>query len=130
MTILWRAAGLHRAPAKEMLDQLTSERRQPARPRVPESDQPAYGQNEARAREPQYLVLIGTCTHLGCLPKNRFEPGTVDIDVPGGWRAASSALPWLEKFDLADGCSRTCPRRSTARAPTHQDCVDARRRSR
>ena len=32
------------------------------------SDQPDYAKNDYRARLPEVLVLIGTCTHLGCLP--------------------------------------------------------------
>jgi len=37
------------------------------------SDQPPYAKNVQRARNPEYLVLIGVCTHLGCMPKARFE---------------------------------------------------------
>src|ERR1700748_934067 len=35
------------------------------------SDQPDYAKNVYRARLADVLVLIGTCTHLGCLPKQR-----------------------------------------------------------
>ncbi len=41
-------------------------------PRSP--TQPEYAKNAARALKPDVLVLIGTCTHLGCLPKTRFTP--------------------------------------------------------
>ena len=47
-------------------------------------------------RTPQYLVLIGTCTHPGCLPKARFEPrGGAQLGPywPGGWLCP--------RFDLA-----------------------------
>src|ERR1700733_16065009 len=40
-----------------------------------DSDQPAYCQNPIRSRNAEYLVLIGICTHLGCLPKQRFDVG-------------------------------------------------------
>lgn len=33
------------------------------------SAQPDYAKNEYRAREDEFLVVIGTCTHLGCSPK-------------------------------------------------------------
>src|ERR1700683_634499 len=33
--------------------------------------QPAYCQSPIRSRNAEYLVLIGICTHLGCLPKQR-----------------------------------------------------------
>jgi len=37
------------------------------------SDQPPYAKNVQRARNPEYLVLIGVCTHLGCMPRRAFE---------------------------------------------------------
>ena len=52
-----------------------------------ESDQPSYAKNLVRARKPEFLVLIGICTHLGCLPKARFEAGFPELgaDWPGGF---------------------------------------------
>ncbi len=63
------------------------------------SDQPEYAKNDARAIKPEILVLIGTCTHLGCLPKTRFTPGdaTVMANWPGGFFCPCHG----SKFDLA-----------------------------
>ena len=63
------------------------------------SDQPEYAKNAARAIKPEVLVLIGTCTHLGCLPKTRFTPGdaTVMANWPGGFFCPCHG----SKFDLA-----------------------------
>ncbi|MFT5657743.1 MAG: ubiquinol-cytochrome c reductase iron-sulfur subunit [Gammaproteobacteria bacterium] len=33
-----------------------------------ESIQPDYAKNEARSIKPEYLVVVGICTHLGCSP--------------------------------------------------------------
>lgn len=71
----------------------------------PDSDsskQPEYAKNEARARKPEYLVLIGVCTHLGCLPQGRFAPGAsadgvLTADWPGGFFCPCHG----SKFDLA-----------------------------
>jgi ubiquinol-cytochrome c reductase iron-sulfur subunit len=51
------------------------------------SDQPPYAKNLFRARLPEVLVLIGTCTHLGCLPKQRFEAASAEMGAywPGGF---------------------------------------------
>ncbi|HZF17298.1 MAG TPA: ubiquinol-cytochrome c reductase iron-sulfur subunit [Steroidobacteraceae bacterium] len=120
MTILWRGSPVyivHRT--KEMLDQLTSNDGNLRDPESQESDQPAYARNEARAREPQYLVLIGTCTHLGCLPKNRFEPGTVDIDVPGGWPGGFFCPCHGSKFDLAGRVFKDVPAPLNLRVPPY-----------
>jgi ubiquinol-cytochrome c reductase iron-sulfur subunit len=48
--------------------------------------QPAYAQNWHRSIRPQYLVLVGICTHLGCIP--HYEPalgGQFGPQWPGGY---------------------------------------------
>jgi ubiquinol-cytochrome c reductase iron-sulfur subunit len=120
MTVMWRGSPIyivHRT--KEMLDQLASNDGNLRDPQSAESDQPSYAKNEARAREPQYLVLIGTCTHLGCLPKNRFEPGTVDIDVPGGWPGGFFCPCHGSKFDLAGRVFKDVPAPLNLRVPPY-----------
>jgi ubiquinol-cytochrome c reductase iron-sulfur subunit len=65
-----------------------------------DSDQPDYAKNESRAVRPEYLVVEGTCTHLGCLPKARFEAGAspeLGADWPGGFFCPCHG----SKFDLA-----------------------------
>jgi ubiquinol-cytochrome c reductase iron-sulfur subunit len=64
-----------------------------------DSTQPAYAKNAARALKPEILVMIGTCTHLGCLPKTRFTPddATVMANWPGGFFCPCHG----SKFDLA-----------------------------
>jgi len=39
----------------------------------------------ARAVRPEYLVLVGVCTHLGCIPDYRPQAGSVDPHWPGGF---------------------------------------------
>ncbi len=120
MTVMWRGNPVyivHRT--KAMLDQLASNEENLRDPQSQESDQPAYAKNESRAREPQYLVLIATCTHLGCLPKNRFEPGTVDIDVPGGWPGGFFCPCHGSKFDLAGRVFKDVPAPLNLRVPPY-----------
>jgi ubiquinol-cytochrome c reductase iron-sulfur subunit len=48
--------------------------------------QPAYAQNWHRSIDPEFLVVVGICTHLGCIP--RFEPqagGALGANWPGGY---------------------------------------------
>jgi ubiquinol-cytochrome c reductase iron-sulfur subunit len=68
-------------------------------PESNDSDQPAYAKNEMRSRRADLLVVIGTCTHLGCLPKQHFERGDPAIgpDWPGGFFCPCHG----SKFDLA-----------------------------
>ena len=47
--------------------------------------QPDYAKNEYRSLNPEYLVLIGICTHLGCSPKYKPNLGDLGPDWPGGF---------------------------------------------
>src|SRR5690606_20147028 len=41
--------------------------------------QPEYARNRHRSIRPEILVLIGTCTHLGCSPTYRPEVAPADL---------------------------------------------------
>jgi len=49
--------------------------------------QPKYCQNEYRAIKPEWLVVIGICTHLGCVPdyKGEVKPEPFDPEWQGGF---------------------------------------------
>jgi len=66
-------------------------------PKSESSDQPAYAKNTLRSRTADFLVLIGTCTHLGCLPKQRFDKGELYPSWPGGFFCPCHG----SRFDLA-----------------------------
>ncbi len=95
-TFFWRKQQIYvvkRTP--EMLASLPNHNDELKDPESEDSDQPAYAKNATRALKPDVLVLIGTCTHLGCLPKTRFTPddATVDAELAG---RLLLPLPWLE----------------------------------
>ena len=58
-------------------------------PMSDESKQPPYCKNEYRSRSTHsdILVMVGICTHLGCVPLYRPEVGASDLgsDWPGGF---------------------------------------------
>ena len=62
-----------------------------------DSEQPDYAKNPLRSRTPEFLVLIGICTHLGCLPKQRFSAGELYPSWPGGFFCPCHG----SRFDLA-----------------------------
>lgn len=67
--------------------------------RDPESEkdqQPDYCQNRERAIKPEFMVMIGICTHLGCLPDYRPEASQGSIDYPGFFCACHGS-----KYDIA-----------------------------
>lgn len=73
-----------------------------ARLRDPQSSapqQPAYAANWSRSLEPEFLVLVGVCTHLGCIPSFFPKEGSLPnaSDWPGGWFCPCHG----SKYDLA-----------------------------
>ena len=100
ITSFWRKQQIYvvrRTP--QMLASLPTHDADLKDPESKQSDQPTYAKNQVRALKPEWLVLIGTCTHLGCLPKSRFTPGdaTVRANWPGGFFCPCHG----SKFDLA-----------------------------
>ena len=74
--------------------------------------QPAYAANWSRSIKPEILVLVGVCTHLGCIPL--FDPQP-ERDRSGARLAGRLLLPvpWLE---IRSGRPRV-PGRSRALQP-------------
>ena len=68
-------------------------------PESKDSTQPTYAQNEYRSIRPEFLVMEGVCTHLGCAPAPRFEVAPADLGPtwPGGFYCPCHG----SKFDLA-----------------------------
>jgi ubiquinol-cytochrome c reductase iron-sulfur subunit len=50
------------------------------------NQQPPYAQNWHRSIKPEYLILVGICTHLGCIPTFTPQPGGfLGSSWPGGY---------------------------------------------
>ncbi len=62
--------------------------------------QPAYIDSVDRSVKPEILVMLGICTHLGCVPKYRPDVGAADL---GGksWLGGFFCPCHGSKFDLA-----------------------------
>jgi ubiquinol-cytochrome c reductase iron-sulfur subunit len=98
--ILWRKQPIYvvrRTP--EMVASLKGHDDQLKDPSSKDSEQPDYAKNDIRARKPEILVLIGICTHLGCLPKQHFAAGDPELGAtwPGGYLCPCHG----SRFDLA-----------------------------
>ena len=88
---------LHRS--EKMLEALMNDVALLDDPSSEKSDQPAYATNEHRSLRPEFLVMEGVCTHLGCAPLPRFEVAPADLGPtwPGGFYCPCHG----SKFDLA-----------------------------
>ncbi len=74
-------------PSTDMLRSLTPHDDMPADPGSRRSEQPENTVNVDRSVKPEIAVMVGICTHLGCIPTYRPTPGALDIGAsrPGGF---------------------------------------------
>ncbi|MCH7725563.1 MAG: ubiquinol-cytochrome c reductase iron-sulfur subunit, partial [Planctomycetes bacterium] len=79
LTVEWRGKPvwiIKRTPDQiKELPELDSQLADPQSKRHPEEFTPPYAMNEARSIKPEVLVVVGICTHLGCSPSDKFQPG-------------------------------------------------------
>ncbi len=104
----------------EMLETL-KEVAQLADPESRDEQQPQYAQNSYRSINPEVLVLVGLCTHLGCSPLDQFEPGGLDADWPGGFFCPCHG----SKFDLAGRVYKGVPAPTNLEVPPHRFLTDS-----
>ncbi len=71
------------------------------------SKQPSYAKNKHRAIKPEYLVVVGICTHLGCSPQYRPEVGNLSFD--SSWLGGFFCACHGSKFDLAGRVYKSVP---------------------
>jgi ubiquinol-cytochrome c reductase iron-sulfur subunit len=101
MTVAWRGRPIfivRRSP--EMLAGLPEEN---GRLKDPESavedQQPSFARNGHRSLKPDVLVLVGSCTHLGCSPK--LHPEVQPEPWDSEWRGGYYCPCHNSRFDLA-----------------------------
>lgn len=80
-----------------MLDDLAKEEELLRDPQSLTEQQPEYAKNRYRSINPEYLVLVGICTHLGCSPKYTPEVNALGPNWPGGFYCPCHG----STFDLA-----------------------------
>jgi ubiquinol-cytochrome c reductase iron-sulfur subunit len=84
-------------------------------PNSQQMQQPAYAKNWSRSVQPEYLVLVGVCTHLGCIPQFKPLPGDVSPDWPGGYFCPCHG----SKYDLAGRVFNGVPAPLNLPVPPH-----------
>ncbi|MBS0591110.1 MAG: ubiquinol-cytochrome c reductase iron-sulfur subunit [Proteobacteria bacterium] len=88
VSVLWRGSPVWIVNrTKAMLDTLPGLKDRLRDPDSLASDQPKYAQNVDRSIKPEWLVMIGICTHLGCSPEfvPEIKPEPFDPDWKGGF---------------------------------------------
>ena len=77
--------------------------------------QPEYAANETRSVRPEYLVVEGSCTHLGCAPLEDFE-----VRPAEGWPGGFFCPCHGSKFDFAGRVFKGVPAPTNLRVPPHR----------
>ena len=84
--------------------------------------QPPYAQNEYRSIKPEFLVLVGICTHLGCSPTFRPEIGPADLGE--NWLGGFFCPCHSSRFDLAGRVFQGVPAPTNLVVPPHKYLSD------
>ncbi len=107
---------------KEMLEAVKKADDKVTDPKSDEPLQPEYAKNEYRSIKPEFLVLVGICTHLGCSPqqKSAEAKGEMGADWAGGFLCPCHG----SKFDLAGRVYKGAPAPVNLEVPPHSFVSD------
>jgi ubiquinol-cytochrome c reductase iron-sulfur subunit len=91
--------------------------------RDPESEdsiQPEYATGETRSIKPEYFIVVGICTHLGCSPS--YRPNMITADFQGGFFCPCHG----SKFDFSGRVYKGVPAPTNLTVPPHYFIDDGR----
>jgi len=89
-----------------------------------ESQQPAYARNINRSINPELLVMVGICTHLGCSPA--FRPDRAPADLGPDWKGGFFCPCHGSRFDLAGRVFKGVPAPANLVVPPYKILGDTR----
>jgi ubiquinol-cytochrome c reductase iron-sulfur subunit len=109
---------------KEMLEGIRKADDRVSDPKSDVPNQPDYARNEYRSLKPEYLVLVGICTHLGCSPQPK--PAEAKAEMGADWGGGFLCPCHGSKFDLAGRVFRGAPAPVNLEVPPHTYLSDTR----
>jgi ubiquinol-cytochrome c reductase iron-sulfur subunit len=86
--------------------------------------QPEYAKNETRSIKPEYLVLVGICSHLGCSPQAM--PADAKAQMGQDWEGGFLCPCHGSKFDLAGRVYKGSPAPINLEVPPYTYLSDTR----
>jgi ubiquinol-cytochrome c reductase iron-sulfur subunit len=110
----------------EMLASLAKDEGELADPdskRNPDDLTPPYARNRDRSIKPEYLVVVGICSHLGCSPTDRFTPGP-QPSLPDNWGGGFLCPCHGSTFDLAGRVFKNKPAPDNLTVPPYMFLSD------
>lgn len=129
VTVEWRGKPVwivRRTPAQlAELPKLDDQLADPQSRRKPDELTPAYARNEARSIKPEIFVGIGICSHLGCSPSDKFQPGA-QPSLPDDWQGGFLCPCHGSTFDMAGRVFKNKPAPDNLEVPPHMYLSDTR----
>ena len=125
LKVEWRGKAVfivHRTP--QMLAQLEGIVCEVRDPESAGCGEPDFAEGAARALKPEYRVLVGVCTHLGCAPLDKFSPG--DVTVSADWQGGFFCPCHGSKFDISGRVFKNVPAPTNLPVPPYQFVTDTR----
>ena len=102
---------------KEMIESLKAVTPRLVDPDSKSSEQPDYARNEMRSEKPEWMVMEGVCTHLGCSPQLKAADAKAEMgaDWVGGFYCPCHG----SKFDYAGRVFRGAPAPTNLKVPPY-----------
>jgi len=108
---------------REMLDTLKAVSAKLTDPGSRSSEQPEYAKNDTRALKPEYMVMEGVCTHLGCSPQ--LKGAEAKAEMGADWAGGFYCPCHGSKFDYAGRVYKGAPAPLNLPVPPHTYLSDA-----
>jgi len=86
---------------------------------------PTYAKNAHRSIKPEFLVVVGICSHLGCSPSDKFSTGP-QPSLPDDWAGGFLCPCHGSTFDLAGRVFKNKPAPDNLEVPPHRYLSDTR----
>ncbi len=97
----------------------------PKSERNPAELTPEYARNQHRSIKPEVLIAVGICSHLGCSPSTKFQPGA-QPSLPDSWQGGFLCPCHGSTFDLAGRVFKNVPAPDNLEVPRHMYLSDTR----
>ena len=85
---------------------------------------PDYAKNQWRSIKPEVFVAVGICSHLGCSPSDKFQPGS-QPSLPDDWVGGFLCPCHGSTFDLAGRVFKNKPAPDNLEVPPYMYLSDS-----
>jgi ubiquinol-cytochrome c reductase iron-sulfur subunit len=127
ITVEWRGKPvwiIRRTPEQvATLAQVEGQLADPQSQRKPSELTPEYARNQARSIKPEVFVGVGICSHLGCSPSDKFQPGA-QASLPDDWVGGFLCPCHGSTFDMAGRVYKNKPAPDNLEVPPHMYLSD------